>query len=156
TDGALYGTSPLGGSTDSGTVFRIARDGSGYGVVHDFAFGAGNLPTGLVEARDGTLFGTTQYGGRASGGNHPEGTVFKLNRDGTGFATVRDFGLTAEDGRSPTGLIQGSDRTLYGQPPEAAAGDLASSSNWPQTGAATPYCTNLAVLTRMVGTPCLP
>ena len=42
-----------------------------------------------MQASDGTLYGTTSNGG-ASG----VGTVFKVNPDGTGFATLVSFDST--------------------------------------------------------------
>src|SRR5437868_2273792 len=35
-DGKLYGTAPIGGATGQGIVFRIAKDGSGFLIVHSF------------------------------------------------------------------------------------------------------------------------
>jgi uncharacterized repeat protein (TIGR03803 family) len=114
-DGALYGTSRSGGSDGGGTVFKVAKDGSGYSVVHNFTVdpNMGYLPTSLLASSNGELYGTCE-GGLGSGGNNPGGTVFKLNRDGSGFSIVRHFGVTAEDGRSPRSLIEGSDDILYG------------------------------------------
>src|SRR5262249_10353216 len=108
-DGALYGTTAQGGSIGNGTVFRINPDGSGYAVLHSFAFGAdgANPYAGLIQGSDGALYGTTMGGG-ASG----NGTVFKVNLDGSGYAVLRSF--TGGDGAHPyAGLIQGNDGALY-------------------------------------------
>jgi uncharacterized repeat protein (TIGR03803 family) len=55
------------------------------------------------------LYGTAQYGG--SSGN---GTVFKLNTDGTGFTNLYSFGSSPSDGAEPQGGLILSGNTLYG------------------------------------------
>jgi uncharacterized repeat protein (TIGR03803 family) len=75
-DGVLYGTTIYGGTNGDGTVFRIGTNGSSYTVLHSFTGRAGDgaNPIGsLVQGADGALYGTT-----FDGGNHYEGTVFRL------------------------------------------------------------------------------
>src|ERR1039458_9156274 len=56
------------------------------------------------------LYGTTYYGG-----SNGLGTVFQLNRDGSGYAQLWSFGATASDGQNPpAALIQCSGGALYG------------------------------------------
>jgi uncharacterized repeat protein (TIGR03803 family) len=63
----------------------------------------------LLLARDGVLYGTTQMGGSAN-----QGTVFRLNVDGSGYAVLHAFSTNC-DGKNPVGaLIQGQDGALYG------------------------------------------
>jgi uncharacterized repeat protein (TIGR03803 family) len=87
TDGNLYGTTPYGGATGSGTSTN------GYGTVFKITL-AGELTTlytfciesgcedggqpfgGLVQDTNGKLYGTTQIGGTNSPG---DGTVFSLS-----------------------------------------------------------------------------
>ncbi|HYG35416.1 MAG TPA: choice-of-anchor tandem repeat GloVer-containing protein, partial [Clostridia bacterium] len=71
----------------------------------------GYQPTAaLVQGPDGTLFGTTQFGGTAGGG-----TLFKLSTNGTDFALLYNFGTLPEDPLSPQApLCLGSDGALYG------------------------------------------
>ena len=88
-DGALYGTTSLGGAAGSGTVFKIAKDGTGFTVLHSFGCTSTNgcFPSaGVTEGSDGSLYGTTPAGGAASGG-----TVFRINKNGTGFMVVHSF-----------------------------------------------------------------
>ena len=37
----LYGTTAWGGSSDAGTVFKVATDGTGFSIVHSFPYSAG-------------------------------------------------------------------------------------------------------------------
>jgi uncharacterized repeat protein (TIGR03803 family) len=120
----LYGTAAQGGSAGYGTVFSLNVDGTGFQTLHSFTTESGfsninndgaNPRTGLVFS-EGTLFGAAQDGGAA--GN---GTVFKLNPDGSGFIVLHAFAATADfpapqlnaDGVFPFGLSV-SGGTLYG------------------------------------------
>src|SRR5207249_867233 len=91
-DGALYGTTEFG-PTSAGVVFKLNKDGSGYRVLYGFggnAVDGGNPRVGVIEGTDGVLYGTTPVGGTNSGG-----TVFKLNKDGSGYQTLYHFGVSA-------------------------------------------------------------
>jgi uncharacterized repeat protein (TIGR03803 family) len=117
-DGGLFGTTGQGGTSHSGTVFRLNKDGSNYRVLHSFGpgySGDGEYPGGgLVEGSDGALYGTTVYGGGDIACTGGCGTVFKLNKDGSGYTNFI-FGAISHDGKHPvSSLIQGSDGGLYG------------------------------------------
>ena len=110
-DGALYGTTYSGGTNGTGVVFKLNKDGTGYSILYNFTssyFGSGRNPqASLLEASDGLLYGTASQGGSGYG------TVFKLNKDGTGFGVLHSFSFA--DGANPRArLIQGSDGLLYG------------------------------------------
>jgi uncharacterized repeat protein (TIGR03803 family) len=107
-DGMLYGTTGLGGVNEYGTVFQIAPDGRGFAILHTFSFADGASPhAGLIQAPDGTLYGTTDFGGIFN-----YGAIFRI-APGSGFAVVHSFNRT--DGWRPDcNLIQGPDGTLYG------------------------------------------
>jgi uncharacterized repeat protein (TIGR03803 family) len=102
-DRLLYGTTSTGAITQantSGTVFRIAEDGSGFTVLHRFesyasfnilgqpvnADGAGPEAE-LVEGSDLALYGVTR-----NGGPNGTGVVFRISRDGTQFRVLHAFG----------------------------------------------------------------
>jgi len=122
TNGTLYGTTDYGGMSNfGGGVFKLNPDGNGYAVLRRFSGtdGDGNLPTGLMEGSDGALYGTT-YGG----GTNDVGTVFKLNKDGTGYTLLRSFTGTGVDGSAPRGLVEGSDGALYGTTSSGGTGDV--------------------------------
>ena len=111
-DGFLYGTTAQGGATNSGTVFKVKPDGTGFSVIKSFDClvandGCNPFFAGLIQLSDGFLYGTT------AGTN--DGTVFKLKPDGTSFSVIKSFHCGNADGCSPlAGLIQLSDGFLYG------------------------------------------
>ena len=113
-DGALYGVTENGGTNRGGTVFRLDSDGSSFRVLHGFTTfdAAGWRPAMLMQGSDWTLYGTTRYGGSL------DGTVFKLNPDGTGFRALHTFSSSVG---TPT-LVQGRDGALYGTTEYGAAG----------------------------------
>jgi uncharacterized repeat protein (TIGR03803 family) len=93
TDGNLYGTTALGGdptcsSGACGTIFKIAAAGT-FTTLHSFEEVNGESPlAGLMQATNGILYGTTQYGG-----THLDGTIFSLDVSLDPFVTLmRDFG----------------------------------------------------------------
>ena len=113
-DGALYGTTAPGGTSDSGTVFKVNTDGTGFVTLVNFGSGAAtgrNPQAGLVQGSDGTLYGTTFSGG-ASGLR--DGVQGEHGRDG-----VRDAGETSararrRDGTRMPASSRASDGALYG------------------------------------------
>ena len=113
-DGLLYGTTRYigaGGGGGYGTVFKLnPTNGSGYTVLKRFTEPLeGQQPFGeVVEGTNGVLYGTTFAGGSGYG------TLFKMEKDGTGFETLRRFSTGAE-GRNPhAGLVVGANGFLYG------------------------------------------
>jgi uncharacterized repeat protein (TIGR03803 family) len=116
-DGNLYGTAPLGGAKGCGTIFELALSGK---LLHVFSLSCGtggSWPTGsLIQASDGTLYGTTALGGIMSSGEcaYGCGTIFRLSQ---GLISVLySFSGYPKDGNGPVGLVEGSDGNLYGAP----------------------------------------
>ena len=116
-DGKLYGTTISGGAFNQGTVFSMAKNGTGFVLLKSFD-GCSTLTdgcnpiAGLIEGSDGKLYGTTLNGGASN-----QGTVFSMAKNGTGFVLLKSFDgcSTLTDGCNPTaGLIEGSDGKLYG------------------------------------------
>ena len=112
--GVLYGTTTVGGTSQAGTVYQINPDGTGYTVLRSFdgAADGGFLYGGLIEGDDGALYGTA-----FNGGQHGDGALYRLTKDGSAFSILRDFDINASptDGSSPSsGVIKGSDGKLYG------------------------------------------
>jgi uncharacterized repeat protein (TIGR03803 family) len=116
--GALYGTSFGGGSWGRGAVFVVNRNGTGLAALYNFTGGSdGGQPSSALVLAGGTLYGTTVDGGGAN-----NGTLFSINTNGAGFATLHDFSagtgvfptITNSDGVNPfAGLIL-SGNFLYG------------------------------------------
>ena len=112
TDGNLYGTTIDGGASTScflgcGTIFKITPAGT-FTTLHSFDLTDGEtLYGGLVQAADGSFYGTT-----AQGGAYGYGTVFKITSGGA-LTTLHSFDFN--DGSSPAaGLVLGTDGKLYG------------------------------------------
>lgn len=119
TDGNIYGTTAGGGDSSCyngcGTAFGIARDGT-FTTLHSFNSTDGASPRGLVQAIDGSFYGTTAYGGSDDsctvGSFVGCGTVFKMSATGA-LTTLHDF--SGRDGANPAAaVIQGIDGTFYG------------------------------------------
>jgi uncharacterized repeat protein (TIGR03803 family) len=127
-NGTLYGTTVGGGSNGTGTVFSISTNGEET-VLHSFARNAhdGGLPMGRLLNLNGTLYGTTAYGGKNDGG-----TVFSMTLSGSA-KVLHSFGTTyfyrQNGGAVPrAGLINVNGRlygttALGGDGPGCASGD---------------------------------
>ncbi len=130
----LYGTTFTGGAANNGSIFKINTDDSEFVELHSFSptiptvFGTnsdGNRPRGDLVTDGNTLYGTAQYGG--ANGN---GTIFKINLDGSGFSVLKTFSPTFVgtnnvsgsplasgtnlDGANPIGSLVLDGSTLYG------------------------------------------
>lgn len=104
-----------------GTIYRINTDGSSYSVLKGFSPDGteGLKPTGSLAVSGQSLFGITEGGG--TGG---EGTVFRINSDGSGFAILHEFTGTSGDGGKPVGGLVVDGSTLYGVTLAGGADDL--------------------------------
>jgi uncharacterized repeat protein (TIGR03803 family) len=113
-DSNLYGTTPYGGSSGSGTVFKITNLGTTpvESIVYSFSGGMfdGATPrVALVQASDGNLYGTTD-----SGGSNGSGTIFKIRiQSGTPTESVI-YNFPSSTLEYYSSLIQASDGNLYG------------------------------------------
>jgi uncharacterized repeat protein (TIGR03803 family) len=70
------------GSTGYGDIITLSPStGTLIQTLTPFGSSAavGSYPVGLMQAKDGTLWGTTDQGGKASGTHFADGTVFSLN-----------------------------------------------------------------------------
>jgi uncharacterized repeat protein (TIGR03803 family) len=126
-DGNFYGTTSGGGTNGGGTVFKITTNGAlttlySFGTITNASgvpLDGGDAGAALVQGSDGTLYGTTAYGGTSS-----NGSVFAVNTDGTGFGTLYSFSPSSTNtsgfyeygngGNPQAWLVQGSDGSFYG------------------------------------------
>jgi len=118
-NGNFYGTTLYGGAHGAGTVFEISAAGK-LKTLHSFgASGDGANPyAALVQAADGTFYGTTY-----SGGAHGQGTVFAITAAGK-MTTLYSFcsEKKCSDGAAPyAGVIQATDGSFYGTTSQGGA-----------------------------------
>lgn len=112
TDAQLYGTDTGGGASPYGTVFRITTNGVLATIFSFHSATTGWWPNGIVQGRDGYLYGTCQYGGRFGSYGVTFGTVFSITTNGDLRFVIS---LDGTNGSAPlAGLTQGSDGNFYG------------------------------------------
>jgi len=116
TNGDLYGTTAAGGLNGrGGTVFRITPGGmltTLYNFCSQLGCTDGENPwPGVIQIKDGNLYGTTVFGGI-----YGVGTVFQLTPEGT-LTTLHSFCTQSPncgDGAIPYArLIQAADENFY-------------------------------------------
>ncbi|MBV8067500.1 MAG: hypothetical protein JO113_05960 [Candidatus Eremiobacteraeota bacterium] len=110
--GMLYGTTFGGGSTGQGTVFSVTTTGSEK-IVYNFTGSGSHGPDGSspqadLIANDGTLYGTTLYGGK-----YGNGTVFSVTTSGL-EKVLYSFKGGKQDGAFPGAGVLDLSGTLYG------------------------------------------
>jgi uncharacterized repeat protein (TIGR03803 family) len=117
--GVLYGTTSTGGTGTGctggcGTVFKLDTNGKSESVLYSFGGGTdGAVPAAGLIAVDGSLYGTTEFGGarsrRCSSGC---GTLFSVSTGGTERVLYRFPG--GADGDRPLAPLLEFDGALYG------------------------------------------
>ena len=113
-DGTVrYGTTYYGGTSNLGTVYKLAKDGAET-VLHSFTGGSdgANPEAGLIADAKGTLYGTTY-----SGGTEDRGAVFKITPKGheTVLYSFCPNYPNCSDGFDPSaGLVVDAKGNLYG------------------------------------------
>lgn len=127
-DGWLYGTTFGGGLYNEGTIFRISKSGGGFKTLYNFKgvnrpgnSSDGAQPDGRIAVGpDGTLYGTTAFGGSPSG----YGTAWSFKPSGAG-GTYRQLYIFGSPGNIPHGgVVLGPFGKLYG--PAAGGGGFQS------------------------------
>lgn len=136
-NGVLYGTTAAGGTgscnviygySGCGTVFALTPKGSGYkeNILYSFQGNTGNFdgesPRGaLIADNQGTLYGTTEFGGTAdplcladASGSPTCGTVFSVTPSGK-KTTLYRFKGNCSDGSNPrSALLAGQGGVFFG------------------------------------------
>jgi uncharacterized repeat protein (TIGR03803 family) len=106
-DARFYGTTHNGGSEDAGTVFSATTDGA-VTVLHSFSLSDGYPAASLLQATDGNFYGITLA--TPSVGS---GAIFRMTPGGF-YSRLYGFTGGVDGGYPIGGLIQASDRHLYG------------------------------------------
>ena len=131
TDGNFYGTTQTGGGTSGdGTIFQITPAGT-LTTLHSFGGPDGAQPVaGLVQATDGSFYGTT-----LTSGSGAYGTVFRigvpLSPPAAQFVTITPCRLV--DTRQGGGSIQGATFEVFDLPQLSqtkGCGDLSSAMTY--------------------------
>jgi uncharacterized repeat protein (TIGR03803 family) len=120
--GAVYGTTDYGGRVNknaNGIVYKLVPKGSAYteSVLYTFTGTNGFLPEGaILLTRDGSLYGTTSFGGGGCRGIGC-GTVFELSpsHGGYSYKSILRFGRPSR-GAEPeqTNLLTDASGALLG------------------------------------------
>ncbi|MEK8030345.1 choice-of-anchor tandem repeat GloVer-containing protein [Ideonella sp. DXS29W] len=110
-DGAFYGTTNGIVNGPCGSLFRLTRAGE-FSVLHPFSHDPGNGCTPdamkLTQARDGSIYGVTEYGGAFD-----RGTIYRWTRSGA-WELLYSFGAHGQGSHPRSGLVQGADGAFYG------------------------------------------
>jgi uncharacterized repeat protein (TIGR03803 family) len=122
----LYGTTSEGAANNTGAIYSINPDGTGYTNFYTFNvvtpdpvnFGSTNRD-GAYPWAGVVVVGDTVYGTAESGGKFGAGTIFAVKTNGAGFTNLHSFASiskssTNSEGASPYGTIVLSGGTLYG------------------------------------------
>jgi len=115
TDGAFYGTTPIGGANNLGTLYRITSSG-GFTLLYSFDGTNGANPySSLVQGTDGNFYGTAILGGPAGTTCDPFGcgTIFKMTPQGK-VTTLYAFTDGPDGGGPAAPLFQSTDGNFYG------------------------------------------
>lgn len=114
-DGFLYGCTDGDGANNTGTIFKVSRDGQTFVTLHPFdPYTQANPNSGggdVIQGSDGVLYGETGVG---------TGSLFRMNTDGTGYQTLHTFAALNSDGTNIGGghlgvnPTEGNDGFLYG------------------------------------------
>jgi|SRR5579862_2912280 len=123
-NGTLYGTTGAGGAYSKGTVFSMTTAGVET-VLHSFGprHSDGAHPQAALIEVNGTLYGTTEEGGRSRCGNGRGcGTIYSVTAAGAESVLHRFAG--GSDGERPLAALLNVDGTLYGTTYYGGAKDM--------------------------------
>ena len=115
-DRDFYGATGHGGANDNGMIFKISPGGA-LTTLYNFPSNCVLYcdPSGLIEANDGQLYGTT-----ASNQNEDSATVFKMTPSGT-VTTLATFDSNTDMDSEPKGVTQATDGNFYGVTTQSGA-----------------------------------
>jgi len=109
----LYGAEIGGGTNGNGAIISLNTNGLNYSTLYHWSAlssntnSDGRFPGSTLVLSGGTFFGTAN-----EGGVNGQGTIFRINEDGTDFTNLHSF-TGQSDGGEPGGLIL-SGNIVYG------------------------------------------
>ena len=113
-DGALYGTTCLRKSYESGSVYRMDLQGH-VNTIHSFTGPDGACPIADLLKLDGKFYGTTSYGGSACQLGGGCGTVFELSKTASGWSERVLYSFKGgNDGERPEAGLAYMNGVFYG------------------------------------------
>jgi uncharacterized repeat protein (TIGR03803 family) len=131
--GVLYGTTEGGNTNENcnpglqgsgtGTIFKINTDGTGFTNLYNFSsdaiyFNSCANSDGAEPKAGLVLCSNALYGTAYTGGAYGNGTIFRINTDGTSFTNLHSFsamtGGCNNDGDRPAANLILCSNTLYG------------------------------------------
>ncbi|HEY3638029.1 MAG TPA: choice-of-anchor tandem repeat GloVer-containing protein [Rhizomicrobium sp.] len=112
--GTIYGATNLGGSANSGIIFKLAKDGTET-LLHSFDGGSGGSDPNAgvtLDPKTGNIYGTATFGG-GEGCRNGCGVFYELAADGT-YTVIHSF-TGGSDGENPAGsLVRDRQGNYYG------------------------------------------
>lgn len=115
--GILYGTAEAGGTGDGGTAFSLDPSTGAEKTLYSFCSQLncrdGRYPSAGLISVNGTLYGTTAYGGAGTCTGSGCGTVFSIDLN-AGTETVLHSFVGGADGQEPFDSLTNLNGTLYG------------------------------------------
>ncbi len=117
-NGSFYSTTKRGGTGHGGTVFALDSQGK-LSIIHSFRAGPtgydGFFPLGGVTELNGTLYGTTSWGGtkQCNPKKRVCGVVYQISPSGSNFKVIHRFS-GGSDGSYPYGNLLALNGKLYG------------------------------------------
>lgn len=128
-DGALYGTTVHGGTSNHGTVYTLTASGS-ESAIYSFAAGSdGAYPEAPLIGVNGTLYGTTAEGGDSTCTTSYAigcGTVYTITTRGSERVLYKFKGTP--DGYNPRAGLYVLNGTLYGTTWQGGSGSCKNTS----------------------------
>jgi uncharacterized repeat protein (TIGR03803 family) len=106
--GRLFGTDLGGGFHDRGAVFALTPSSHGYRerILYRFAHLQGKRPaTGIIADANGTLYGTTEFGGQQGSCSRFCGTIFALTPSHLRYVHNVVHFFDGVDGENPAGAL---------------------------------------------------
>jgi uncharacterized repeat protein (TIGR03803 family) len=115
----LYGMTTYGGINNTGIIYKIMPNASGFSKIFDFTGGTdGSIPVSNLVYDGNYLFGMTN-----AGGANDLGTIFRILPDGNNYEKLFDFDGIA-NGSKPVGALLIDGAFMYGITQYGGANDV--------------------------------